>query len=208
MIRVGPTQPRLTYLRELWHAMQTQEVSGSDALLLLTQRGMDANAAPPPGMPAGPQAPLPPAPAPCRPPRRQCPRPFLAAAVGWPDRGCAAPFGREPARPSPTPRGRRRLPWCTSVANINVSPSLLNISSPGIPMRESAPSRTKSGVLCRTCQPSTERVGESLPTFSPIDDHPDRSWVRMASGAPSRISRAHCSAVRCAGPMSTRNVSA
>ena len=64
----GPTQPRLTYLRELWHAMQTQEVSGSDALLLLTQRGMDANSAPPPGMPAGPQAPLPPAPAPVPPP--------------------------------------------------------------------------------------------------------------------------------------------
>lgn len=63
-----PSQPRLTYLRELWHAMQTQEVSGSDALLLLTQRGMDANTAPPPGMPAGPQAPLPPASAPVPPP--------------------------------------------------------------------------------------------------------------------------------------------
>ncbi len=61
---LAPSQPRLTYLRELWHAMQTQEVSGSDALLLLTQRGLDANAAPPPGMPAGPQAPLPPAPPP------------------------------------------------------------------------------------------------------------------------------------------------
>ena len=61
---VTPSQPRLTYLRELWHAMQTQEVSGSDALLLLTQRPMNANAAPPPGVPAGPQAPLPPAPPP------------------------------------------------------------------------------------------------------------------------------------------------
>ena len=66
---VAPSQPRLTYLRELWHAMQTQEVSGSDALLLLTQRPMVANAAPPPGVPAGPQAPLPPAlPAPPAPP--------------------------------------------------------------------------------------------------------------------------------------------
>lgn len=63
-----PAQPRLTYLRELWHAMQTQEVSGSDALLLLTQRGMDVNTAPPPGMPAGPQAPLPLAPPPVPPP--------------------------------------------------------------------------------------------------------------------------------------------
>jgi hypothetical protein len=61
---VAPSQPRLTYLRELWHAVQTQEVSGSDALLLLTQRPLDANAAPPPGVPAGPQPPLPPAPPP------------------------------------------------------------------------------------------------------------------------------------------------
>ena len=66
---VAPSQPRLTYLRELWHAMQTQEVSGSDALLLLTQRPLVANAAPPPGVPAGPQAPLPPVlPAPPAPP--------------------------------------------------------------------------------------------------------------------------------------------
>ena len=46
----------MSYLRELWHAYQTQEVSGGDALLLLTQRPMDATSAPPPGMPAGPQA--------------------------------------------------------------------------------------------------------------------------------------------------------
>ena len=65
---VAPSQPRLTYLRELWLAMQTQEVSGSDALLLLTQRGLVANSTPPPGMPPGPQAPLPPAPAPAPPP--------------------------------------------------------------------------------------------------------------------------------------------
>lgn len=49
---------RLGYLRDLWHAMQTQEVSGSDALLLLTQRPMSST--PSPNMPAGPQpAPLP-----------------------------------------------------------------------------------------------------------------------------------------------------
>ncbi len=57
---VAPSQPRLTYLQDLWHAMQTQEISGSDALLLLTQRPMVANATPPQGIPAGPQAPLPP----------------------------------------------------------------------------------------------------------------------------------------------------
>lgn len=50
---IPQTQSRLSYVRDLWHAMQTQEVSGSDALLLLTQRPLSAN--PAPGMPAGPQ---------------------------------------------------------------------------------------------------------------------------------------------------------
>ncbi|HEV7423313.1 MAG TPA: hypothetical protein VGO30_26325 [Mycobacterium sp.] len=54
-----PTEPAqgrgVEYLRDLWHAVQTQEVSGSQALLLLTQRPMNAEAAPPPGLPAGPQ---------------------------------------------------------------------------------------------------------------------------------------------------------
>jgi hypothetical protein len=49
-----------SYLRDLWHAYQTQEISGRDALLLLTQRPADA--APPPGMPANPTPPMPPAP--------------------------------------------------------------------------------------------------------------------------------------------------
>ncbi len=40
---------RLGYLRDLWHAMQTQEVSGSDALLLLTQRPLSST--PPAGTP-------------------------------------------------------------------------------------------------------------------------------------------------------------
>jgi resuscitation-promoting factor RpfA len=53
-------QPSLGYLRDIWHAYQTQEVSGRDALLLLTQRPMNANAAPPPGMPANPTPPPPP----------------------------------------------------------------------------------------------------------------------------------------------------
>jgi hypothetical protein len=47
----------MTYLRDLWRAYQTQEISGGDALLLLTQRPMNADAAPPPGMPASPQSP-------------------------------------------------------------------------------------------------------------------------------------------------------
>jgi hypothetical protein len=62
-------QPRtLGYLRDLWHAVQTQEVSGRDALLLLTQRPMNPNAAPPSGMPANPTPPLPPEAAPPLPP--------------------------------------------------------------------------------------------------------------------------------------------
>jgi hypothetical protein len=57
-------QRGLGYLRDLWHAVQTQDVSGRDALLLLTQRPLDPNAAPPPGLPPGPTPPLPPTTAP------------------------------------------------------------------------------------------------------------------------------------------------
>lgn len=60
-VPVDPPQGRrMSYLRDLWHAVQTQEIKGGDALLLLTQRPMDANAVPPPGMPADPQPPTPP----------------------------------------------------------------------------------------------------------------------------------------------------
>ncbi|WP_422746838.1 hypothetical protein ACN27E_04365 [Mycobacterium sp. WMMD1722] len=58
---VAPSGSRgLSYIRDLWHAVRTQEVSGGDALFLLTQRPLDPNATPPAGLPAGPQAPLPP----------------------------------------------------------------------------------------------------------------------------------------------------
>ncbi|TGD84996.1 dopamine receptor D4 [Mycolicibacterium sp. CH28] len=53
-----PPEGRLNYLRDLWHAIRTQDVSGSDALLLLAQRPLDANATPPPGMAAGPTGPV------------------------------------------------------------------------------------------------------------------------------------------------------
>ncbi|BBY77272.1 hypothetical protein MPRF_41710 [Mycolicibacterium parafortuitum] len=36
------TPGKLGYLRELWHAMRTQEVSGGDALLLFTQRPLSS----------------------------------------------------------------------------------------------------------------------------------------------------------------------
>ncbi|MCT7661871.1 hypothetical protein [Mycobacterium deserti] len=80
MAPVGPQESSgVTYLRELWHAVQTQEVSGKDALLLLTQRPLDPGTAPPPGMspnptPPAPGQPLPPPPpAPPLPPRPPAP---------------------------------------------------------------------------------------------------------------------------------------
>ncbi|WP_123027268.1 hypothetical protein [Mycolicibacterium stellerae] len=64
-VPTDPPQGRGTsYLRDLWHAVQTQDISGKDALLLLTQRPLDANAMPTNGLPAGPQAPLPDSPPP------------------------------------------------------------------------------------------------------------------------------------------------
>jgi hypothetical protein len=58
-----PPEPnrRLSYLRDLWHAVQTQEVSGSGALLLLTQMPMD------PRSPSRPQTEPPQPPAPTEP---------------------------------------------------------------------------------------------------------------------------------------------
>jgi hypothetical protein len=63
------SQPNLSYLKQLWHAVQTQEVSGNDALLALAQRPLNA---PDPGQsgpidpntPIDPNAPLAPPPAP------------------------------------------------------------------------------------------------------------------------------------------------
>ena len=61
----------MTYLKELWHAIQTQQVSKGDALLALTQRPLNTPVTNDPSMgtaPGDPNAPLPgpdaPAPAP------------------------------------------------------------------------------------------------------------------------------------------------
>ncbi|WP_369830639.1 hypothetical protein [Mycobacterium sp. ACS1612] len=59
-----PNQGRGSYLRDLWHAYQTQEITGRDALLLLTQRPMNATPVPPAGMPVNPTPPLAPGAAP------------------------------------------------------------------------------------------------------------------------------------------------
>jgi hypothetical protein len=68
----GPQEgPNVTYLKELWHAIQTQQVSRGDALLALTQRPLNTPVTNDPSMgmaPGDPNAPLPgpgaPAPAP------------------------------------------------------------------------------------------------------------------------------------------------
>jgi resuscitation-promoting factor RpfA len=56
--------PNVSYLRELWHAIQTQNISGKDALLGLTQRSMTTPVPASIGGPPGPGAPSPDAPPP------------------------------------------------------------------------------------------------------------------------------------------------
>lgn len=71
---VPSESPNVTYLKEIWHAIQTQDISGSDALLALTQRPLTTPdpGGPAPSMPvpvgADPAAVPPPAPAPVLPP--------------------------------------------------------------------------------------------------------------------------------------------
>ena len=95
-VPVDPPQGRgLSYLRDLWHAVQTQEVTGAGALLLLTQRPLDPHAAPPPGVAAGPQPPLPPP----LPPEAQPPLPPEAPPPLPPE----APPPLPPEPPPPLP---------------------------------------------------------------------------------------------------------
>ncbi len=65
-VPVGPQDTaNVTYLKELWHAVQTQEISGGDMLFALAQRPLTSDPAPaavppPPGAPVpAPPAPLP-----------------------------------------------------------------------------------------------------------------------------------------------------
>ncbi len=60
--QAGAESPNVSYLKEIWHAIQTQDITGKDALLALTQRPLTTPDAP------GGQAPnLPAAPAPVDP---------------------------------------------------------------------------------------------------------------------------------------------
>ncbi|MCV7221057.1 transglycosylase, partial [Mycolicibacterium elephantis] len=57
--------PNVSYLKEIWHAIQTQEITGTDALLALTQRPLttpDTPGGPAPNLPVAPPAPAPPLP--------------------------------------------------------------------------------------------------------------------------------------------------
>ncbi|MGE2722239.1 hypothetical protein ACQI5I_21130, partial [Mycolicibacterium celeriflavum] len=82
--RRGHEHPNASYLKDLWHAVQSQEISGKEALIMgLAQRGMNTpipDQRPGPNVPA---APAPPAPAPGAPP--------------------APPAPLAPAPPAPTP---------------------------------------------------------------------------------------------------------
>lgn len=52
----GTETPNLSYLKDLWHAVQSQEISGKEALVLgLAQRGMNT---PVPGQVPGPNVPI------------------------------------------------------------------------------------------------------------------------------------------------------
>ena len=100
-----------SYLRDLWHAVQTQEVSGKDALLLLTQRPMSANATPPPGLSANPAQQMPVAPPPAAgeplPPAAVSPpgvpAPVAPAPEPAPLVAASAPVAPAPVVPAPTP---------------------------------------------------------------------------------------------------------
>jgi hypothetical protein len=66
---LGPQQgANMTYLKELWQAIKTQDVSGNDALLALTQRPLTTTQPPQLGDPANPNTPIVPAPVDVPPP--------------------------------------------------------------------------------------------------------------------------------------------
>jgi hypothetical protein len=82
---MGDESPNVSYLRDLWHAVQNQEISGKEALLLgVAQRGMNT---PYPDQAPGPTVPISPADAP------------LAAPP--PPPGPALPWMPPPASPPP-----------------------------------------------------------------------------------------------------------
>ena len=64
---VDGTEPAgVSYARQIWEAIQDNDISWRQGLILLAQRPMDPNATPPPGVAAGPQQPGPNQPPPPR----------------------------------------------------------------------------------------------------------------------------------------------
>lgn len=63
------------YAKEIWHAIQDHDITWRQGLVLLAQRPMNPNAAPPPGLSAGPQQPGPQQPDPAAPPSPPPPSP-------------------------------------------------------------------------------------------------------------------------------------
>jgi hypothetical protein len=85
---MGNESPNVSYLKDLWHAVQSQEISGKEALLLgIAQRGMNT---PIPDQAPGPNVPISPADAPLPPP------PPPAPALPW-----LAPPPASPPPPAP-----------------------------------------------------------------------------------------------------------
>lgn len=60
----GTESAGVSYARSIWQAIQDHDISWRQGLVLLAQRPMNPNAAPPPGLAAGPQQPGPAAPPP------------------------------------------------------------------------------------------------------------------------------------------------
>ncbi|MEO4037549.1 transglycosylase, partial [Mycolicibacterium smegmatis] len=90
--------PNMTYLREIWHAIQTQDISGKDALLALTQRPLTT-----PDVPGGaaPNRPVAPPPAPGDPALAPAPAPLGAPAPAPAPE--PAPVGARAAVGAPVP---------------------------------------------------------------------------------------------------------
>ena len=93
----GNESPNVSYLKDLWHAVQNQEISGGEALLLgIAQRGMDT---PYPEQPPGPNVPISPAgPALDAPPPADLPPP-------------PPPDDAPPPPPPPPPAPAPLMPW-------------------------------------------------------------------------------------------------
>jgi hypothetical protein len=90
--------PNVSYLRDLWHAVQNQEISGKEALVLgLAQRGMNT---PMPAQAPGPNVPIQYPRDPAAPLAPGAPLPPVAPPPGAPQPPAPAPSGPAPLVPA------------------------------------------------------------------------------------------------------------